>query len=132
MGPQPLDTLGVWEYWKLDPDSGTEMMREKMENGHEIFDQGDLAVKEYGHLAPPGYFIAVRRLRFMGWRVKFLDDAGEVTTKLGRMLEHNVEVFDGEDCPEAKEMYGHLIPEFGNCLSPQMNGSRGMRKMLRV
>lgn len=111
MGAQP-DTLGVWEYWNLDRNGDTETMCRKMKDGYDIFNRGDIGVREYGHLAPPGYFKAIRRMRMMEWDLYMLDNAAGGTNKLERMLKHNVDVFGGEEYPEAKKRYKHLIPKF--------------------
>lgn len=115
MGALPTEGLGVWEYWHLDRDGGTEKMRESMEKGEDIFWQyKDAGVDEYGHLAPAGYFRARRKMRLMEWEFCMLDGVKGGTKKLRRLLEADVDVFGEEDeghCAELKRLYAHLIPE---------------------
>lgn len=91
-----------------------------MRDGDDVFIRfGDFVIKEYGHLAAPGYFTAIRRVRLIEWEIEVLDDASGGTTKLQQILEEDIDVFKevqdleaGRDfcASEARAKYQYLVP----------------------
>lgn len=109
----PTEGLGIWEYTYLDGDGKTTKMEEAMRKGEDIFSRfGDAGIKEYAHVAPPGYFKAIRMMRLLRWECYTLDNAGGDNTFLRWMIEDKVDLFNpGVDLGGvARARYAHLIP----------------------